>query len=356
MDYNNIVNDLFKNLNYSVKKEEFSGSGSGSGSDSDTNSGDIYANSLQMDIKYNKKIVDRQSIYDRGQTKTEDKNSGKYSSGGGGEEDISAGGGRGEEDISAGGGRGEEDSSSGEEEDSSAGEDSNFKYSYDLADDTDDDVSIESLTNYSNSLTLKNIKDFSLDKNPLDHLHKKPNNLNINLFDKEVIEKDYYVIIENSNKNNSGDYEIIDPSGYNQTIELNQTFKNVIKADLIEAIIKQMPGNSYESDPSGTPFIMVEVDEFKGNYISNNDNIARSFKTLAYYLELNTGNRFKHYTDLDNRNAIVFNPRKTITGLTIRFKKPDGTDFLFSGSSISERVYWLTFRITCLERKLKTSI
>ena len=101
---------------------------------------------------------------------------------------------------------------------------------------------------------------------------------------------------------------------------------------------------------------MVEVDEFRGNYISNNDNIARSFKTLAYYLELNTGNRFKHYTDLDKGNIFVFNPRKTISGLTIRFKKPDGSDFVFSGSSISERVYWLTFKITCLERKLKTSI
>jgi len=343
MDYNNIVNDLFKNINYPVKKEDFSGSGT----DSDSDSEDIYANSLQMDIKYNKKIIDRQSIYNRGRAKTEGPNSRKYSSGKREEEDSSSG-----EEEGNGKGEGDDSDGSGGSEDS-FGEDNNYKYPYDLDDDTDDDVSIESLTNYSNSLALKKIKDFSLDENPLEHLHKKPNNLNINLFEKDVIEKDYYIIIENSNKNNSGDYEIIDPSGYNQTIELNQTFKNVIKADLIEAIIKKMPGDSYETDPSGTPFIMVEVDEFSGNYVSNNDNISRSFKTLAYYLELNSNNRFKHFTDLDNRSAIVFNPRRTITGLTIRFKKPDGSDFLFSGSSISERVYWLTFRITCLERKLK---
>tara|TARA_B100001123_G_C15319716_1_gene1027477 strand:+ start:88 stop:1215 length:1128 start_codon:yes stop_codon:yes gene_type:complete len=205
------------------------------------------------------------------------------------------------------------------------------------------------------SVRLTEINEHKDDPSPLEHLYNSDNdNLKIDLFEKDIVEQDYFIIIENAYKDTDGTFTIFDPNSTVKTVLLDKTYNNVCKIDLIESVVKVNSGNSYETDPSGTPFIYLEVDELGSNYDSNNYNVAKAFKILSYYVELNSGTLFKHYTELDNHVTKYLNPRKSISSLTLRFKKPDGTNFTFSGSAITTATYWLTFKITCFERRLKT--
>lgn len=328
MEYNDIVNQLFNNIDYKQPNDKQSNDEehiitpwnmeNDNDNDSDTSSNDTSNsdetdNALDIDIEYDKQLLERNNIYN-----IQPQVSQIYK---------------------------DADTSDDTDSNTSDSDDSNDNDVFSHSDDLED---------YTTNIKINKIDDVKLEVNPLDHLHTK-DNLSIELFDKEIVEKDYHIIIENAYKNTDGSYTIFDPNSTVKKVELDRTFNNVVKADLIECVIKNNTGSSYETDPSGTPFILVEVDEFGSNYISNNSNVARAFKTLSYYVELNTGTTLKHYTDLVNTIETYFNPRKTIDSITLRFKKPDGTNFTFSGSSISTATYWLTFKITCLERQLKTS-
>ena len=328
MEYNEIVNNLFKNIEYKENniidikapwnnKTINNNTNSDTSDTDDTSSSDsenLEDNSLDIDMKYDKMITQRNSIYSI-------------------EPQIN--------NIYQNNNYDEIDNITSNEEDTDS-EDSNNLFS-------DNDIE-----DYSKNIKIKKIDEISLDENPLEHLHTEEN-LSIDLFNKEVEEFDYYIVIENGYKNSSGVYTIFDPNDTVQTVLLDRTFNNVIKADLIECVIKNNVGNSYVTDPSGTPFILLEVDEFGSNYESNNSNIANCFKKLSYYNEINSGTTHKNYTELENNIEKYFNPRKTIGSITLRFKKQDGTNFVFSSSSITTATYWLTFKITCLERRLKTN-
>lgn len=320
MEYNDIVNNLFKDIksekdniltfkapwetNKQLEKEESS------------SSSDSQDDELDIDTKYDNLITERNNIYSIKKELHDYYN-----------------------DITS-----NEDNS----------DDTDDTNDTDDTDDSDNLFDNDDIEDYTKTIKIKNIDEVELEENPLEHLHNQEN-LSIDLFNKEVEEYDYYIIIENGFKNSSGVYTIFDPSNTVQTVLLDRTFNNIVKADLVECIIKNNTGSSYETDPSGTPFVIVEVDEFGSNYESNNSNVAKAFKTLSYYVDCNTGTTQRHYTDLANDIDKYFNPRKTIDTITLRFKKPDGTNFIFSGSSITTATYWLTFKITCLERRLKTS-
>ena len=326
MEYNDIVNNLFKDIDsnpnntdnieditapWSITNNGDNDSDitSDSNNTSDSNS-DETDNALDIDIKYDEQLLERNHIYNIQPQVTQ-----IY-------KDI---------DVN------------------------NDTDSEDDSEESDLFSQNDSLEDYSTNIKINKLDDVKLEKNPLDYLHNDADNLSIDLFEKKIEEVDYHIIIENTYKDTDGSYTIFDPNSTVKTVELDRTFNNIVKADLIECIIKNNAGSSYATDPSGTPFILVEVDEFGSNYISNNSNIGHAFKTLAYYVELNSGTTLKHYTDLSNTIETYFNPRKTLDSITLRFKKPDGTNFTFSGSSITTATYWLTFKITCLERRLKTS-
>lgn len=206
---------------------------------------------------------------------------------------------------------------------------------------------------YSKPVQIDDINNIHLPSDNLDYIHNDDNHLAMKLFEKKEIYKEYFIVLENANQDANGVFVTIDPSGYKNAFVLNRSFDNVDNVELIEVIIKDLPGNSYNTDPSGTPFILLEIDEFSQHYYSNNNNISNTFRTLSYYQKINN-DRFLLFTDLDNGIKTYLNPRKTISSFTLRFKKPNGTDFLFSNSSISEPVYWIKLKLTCLERKLKT--
>ena len=330
MEYNDIVNNLFKDIDYKPNDidnnnietitapwdytnngDNDSDTTSNSNDASNSDDSDETDNALDMDVKYDKQLLERNNIYNIQPQVTQ-----IY-------KDIDVSNTDSEDDI----------------------------------DDSDSDIfsQNDSLEDYSTNIKINKLDDIKQAENPLDYLHNDAENLSIDLFENKIEEVDYHIIIENAYKDTDGSYTIFDPNSTVKKVELDRTFNNIVKADLIECIIKNNIGSSYATDPSGTPFILVEVDEFGSNYISNNSNVARAFKTLAYYVELNTGTTLKHYTDLANTIETYFNPRKTLDSITLRFKKPDGTNFTFSSSSITTATYWLTFKITCLERQLKTS-
>ena len=239
---------------------------------------------------------------------------------------------------------------------------------FNTLDNSDDETSeeISEVTSNSedfsdnNNITLENsVELLNLDNikknNALDYLYKD-NNMSVSLFSKEVVEKIYYLIVTNNSKNPN---ETI-------TINLDRIYKNVVSVKLTDAILKGMNGDSYGFEgTAGTlnkcalPFVSLYINEFNSSFESTNATIKNSFATLGNHIILDGGGTvlFRHYTDLgDTSPTKFFNPRISFNKLKIDFKNPlDHQSYNFVETYTSGEFFWLTFKIVCLERQLKTN-
>ena len=217
--------------------------------------------------------------------------------------------------------------------------------------DDSEDFSDNNGITLENSVELLNLDDIA-ENDKLDYLYKE-SNMSVDLFSKEVVEKEHYLVLTNGTSN----------ANSKLSINLDRTYRNVASVKLTDAILRSKSGDSYgyasgEETNTNIPFISIIIDEFNTSFESSNSTLKSSFATLGYHVSLeNSGNdaTFRYYTDIGVTSPEKeFNPRITFDKITISFKQPNGTDYSFE-TTVNEEVFWLTFRITCLERKLKTS-
>jgi hypothetical protein len=233
------------------------------------------------------------------------------------------------------------------------------------------------------------VKSYSLDKDTdkqnvnltsghLDEINKllnKEDNIlkdrveDLNLLYEEEREFDYNIIIDSKDRDytkyTSPNGFVIDfspPAGAPGEINtgyVNRAFGNIIRCELINVIILDTSEEEDSSDSSGNkiPYLLLEIEELGGNYEGTNDVLTKAFAILTNYT-LSSG--YKHYlinsVNSDNTIKKVYNPRINLNRMTIKLKKPDGSNYNFGAvnDENTDTVIKLSFRITTLQKNLGT--
>ena len=185
------------------------------------------------------------------------------------------------------------------------------------------------------------------------------------LMTEELVEKSFYITIDSKDRNTTthtspNEYVIKfgsssgDTSGF-----ILSGYQNVISIELVEAILidtSSTPGSS--DNGSNFPYLLLEIQELGSMFQGTNDNISKSLAILKDYT---LQNGYKYYKlaggTVDERIIKVFNPRITLSKMTVKICLPNGTEFAFGSSNDSnaDTVNCFIFKIKTLEKKLTTS-
>lgn len=183
-------------------------------------------------------------------------------------------------------------------------------------------------------------------------------------------EFDYYIAIDSKDRNfarnDSPNEFVIDfsPSAGTNTSNgfINTSFGNIISCELMNAVILDTTGeeDSTDSTASGTlvPYVILELPELERRFEGTSQAFNKAFAILSDY---DTKNGFKHYkvntNNLEPQARVVFNPRRSISRLTVRVLQPNGELFNFGSvnDSNNETVVHLLLKLTTLQKNLGTN-
>jgi len=189
------------------------------------------------------------------------------------------------------------------------------------------------------------------------------------LFSKERIEKEYYVVIDSKDRDttqyvNPAEYIIhLSPPNYSasdsKTGFISRQFNNITSIELLECIFRDTSAESDASDNGNPPpYVLLEIEEVGGNYEGTNEYLNNAFAILSDYTVL--GN-YKYYNFVSNRTNTsrsikIFNPRRSLSKITIRFRLPNGDLYSFGDAynTNSNTVNKLVFKINVIQRNLRT--
>ena len=130
----------------------------------------------------------------------------------------------------------------------------------------------------------------------------------------------------------------------------------------MNAVILDTTGESDSTDSTATgtlvPYIVLQLPELERRFEGTSDTFNKAFAILSDYT---IKNGFKHYNvnsnHLEPQARVVFNPRRSISRLTIRLLQPNGELFNFGNANDSntETVVHLLFKLTTLQKNLGTN-
>lgn len=180
----------------------------------------------------------------------------------------------------------------------------------------------------------------------------------------ETIDKEFTIVIDSKDRDTTLDtkpneYAIhFSPSEEKSAGYISIGFLNVKSIELVSCVIKDTSIYSTASNfNTNYPYLLLEIDELGSMFEGTNIELNKSFAMLENYTLLNG----YYYYDIIHSNAnkpLVkhFNPNKSISKMTIKFKTPDGTTFNFGDESDSliTTVNKLTFKIIVSQKNLAT--
>lgn len=185
-----------------------------------------------------------------------------------------------------------------------------------------------------------------------------------NMMEPEEVEHSYYVVIDSKDRDkdkySDANNFVVDFAAKENggTGSISSGFQNVVSIELIEAIILDSSDKNDASDNGTTfPYLLLDIKELGSQFEGTNTNLMDSFSILR---DFSLQNGFKYY-NLVGFNGVEpikkeFNPRKSITRMTIHLKTPDGTTFTFGNdNNISNTtVIQLVFKINAIRKNLGT--
>jgi hypothetical protein len=180
----------------------------------------------------------------------------------------------------------------------------------------------------------------------------------------EKIDKEFVLTIDSKDRDTdlyqkANSFVIhLSPSAETTTGFIDKGFNNIKAIELLDIILIDSSATAGASDNGNNfPYLLLEIEELGGNFEGTNNNITKSFAILKNYTTLGG---FKYY-DLcgqSSSNTIIktYNPRISLSKLTINILKPDGTKFEFGGAndSLTSTVINLSFRVTVIQKNLST--
>ncbi len=106
---------------------------------------------------------------------------------------------------------------------------------------------------------------------------------------------------------------------------INRNFNNIKCAELIEVIIPRETdnGDKYEL----YPYLLIDIEEFGNTFQGTNESLSNAFGKISFGKVI--GNYAYYTAPKDNQLMKYFNPRISLSRMTIRIKKPDGQLFNF---------------------------
>ncbi len=184
------------------------------------------------------------------------------------------------------------------------------------------------------------------------------------MMEPEEVEHSYYVVIDSKDRDKDKyakannfvvDFAAKENGG---TGSISSGFQNVVSIELIEAIIKNSSGVTGATDESTNfPYLLLNINELGTQFEGTNTNIM---DTLSIFRDYSSQNGYKYYNlvGFNGGEPIKkeFNPRKSITRMTIHLKTPDGTTFEFGNDNDTSNatVIQLVFKITAVRKNLGT--
>jgi hypothetical protein len=187
-----------------------------------------------------------------------------------------------------------------------------------------------------------------------------------NMMEPEEVEHSYYVVIDSKDRDKDKfpkannfvvDFAAKENGG---TGSVSTGFQNVVSIELIEAIIS----NSVYADSTpidSVPYLLLDINELGSQFEGTNTNIMNCISILRDYTVQQVGTvgfRYYNLVGFNGREPIKkeFNPRKSITKMTINLKIPDGTTIEFGGyGDVSTKtVIQLVFKINAIRKNLGT--
>lgn len=189
------------------------------------------------------------------------------------------------------------------------------------------------------------------------------------MLSEETKEFNYYIVIDSKDRNREKD-----PSPNNFSIEFSPSssdqfatsngyvergFGNISKIEILDVIVLDTSclNDSSDANNGSFPYLLLNFDEFKGDFYGTNNDITRSFAVLKDYSKKGS---YRYYNLVGNAADVTlkkeFNPRINLNKLTTRILLPDGSNFNFGSSSdsTSNSVVNITMKVTTLQKNLST--
>lgn len=106
---------------------------------------------------------------------------------------------------------------------------------------------------------------------------------------------------------------------------INRNFNNVKCAELIEVIIPRETenGDKYQL----YPYLLIDIEEFGNTFQGTNESLSNAFGKISFGKVI--GNYAYYSAPKENQLIKYFNPRISLSKMTIRIKKPNGELFNF---------------------------
>lgn len=111
---------------------------------------------------------------------------------------------------------------------------------------------------------------------------------------------------------------------------INRNFNNVKCAELLEVIIPRETekGDNYQL----YPYLLIDIEEFGNTFQGTNESLSSAFGKVSFGKVI--GNYAYYSAPKDNQLKKYFNPRISLSKMTVRIKKPDGKLFNFGKYSL----------------------
>ena len=185
------------------------------------------------------------------------------------------------------------------------------------------------------------------------------------MIEPEEVTKSFYIGIDSKDRDTSiftkpNEYSIkFSPSNTTSSGYIDSGFQNIISIELIEGILADSSSETNASD-NGTsfPYLLLQIEEFGGLFEGTNDVMTKSFAILKNFT---TQNGFKYYKlvgdTMTNEGIIkVFEPRISLSKMTVRVMTPDGTAFNFGDANDSNAttVNYFLFKVKTAQKRLTT--
>lgn len=228
----------------------------------------------------------------------------------------------------------------------------------------------------TSKISLKNELDDYATYNKIEKKENDPYNENFpirsrekDLLNEETREFDYYIVIDSKDRNRERNEDpngfVIDfspaSSGSNAPSNgyVERGFGNVSEIELLDVILLDTSelADSSDAGEQSFPYLLVNFDEFNGNYYGTNNHLTNSFAILKDYTK---DGSYRYYNIVgggsDKTIKKVFNPRINLNKITTNILLPDGTPFDFGSSSTttSNSVINVSFRVKTLQKNLST--
>ena len=137
------------------------------------------------------------------------------------------------------------------------------------------------------------------------------------------------------------------PKSNRYNINLDQEYKNVVRIELIQAIIPDKNSVLLE------PYILLQIDELDNFIASKDNNISNSFSILHLTPPAVSGSFINvNKAEYENITLEYKTPRASLNKFTIRLCDASGTPFEFGGDSTLDKAYQnlFVFKIVTLEK------